>query len=69
MKLVLTIIMMNSATHNFEYKIDKYNAYLCDAAFKNLTYSRISKNYKGRKQMATFYKSKEVFAYSCEVKR
>ena len=44
MKLVLTIIMMNSATHNFEYKIDKYNAYLCDAAFKNLTYSRISKN-------------------------
>lgn len=69
MKLVLTIIMMNSVMHNFEYKIDKYNAYLCDAAFKNLTYSRISKNYKGRKQMATFYKSKEVFAYSCEVKR
>lgn len=60
---------MNSVMHNFEYKIDKYNAYLCDAAFKNLTYSRISKNYKGRKQMATFYKSKEVFAYSCEVKR
>lgn len=68
MKLVLTIIMMNSVMHNFEYKIDKYNAYLCDAAFKDLTYSRISKNYKGRKQMATFYKSKEVFAYSCEVK-
>jgi hypothetical protein len=69
MKLVLTIIMMNSVMHNFEYKIDRYNAYLCDAAFKDLTYSRISKNYKGRKQMATFYKSKEVFAYSCEVKR
>ena len=68
MKLVLTIIMMNSATHNFEYKIDKYNAYLCDAAFKDLTYSRSVRNHKNNKQMATFYKSKEVFAYSCEVK-
>ena len=68
MKLVLTIIMMNSATHNFEYKINKYNAYLCDAAFKDLTYSRSVRNHKGNKQMATFYKSKEVFAYSCEVK-
>ena len=67
MKLVLTIIMMNSATHNFEFKIDKYNAYLCDAAFKNLTYSRSVKNHKGKKQMATFYKSKEVFAYTCSI--
>ncbi len=68
MKLVLTIIMMNSATHNFEYKIDKYNAYLCDAAFKDLTYTRQAKNHNGKKQMATFYKSKEVFAYTCEIK-
>ena len=58
---------MNSATHNFEYKIDKYNAYLCDAAFKDLTYSRSVKNHKGKKQMATFYKSKEVFAYTCSI--
>lgn len=68
MKLVLTIIMMNSTMHNFEYKIDKYDPYLCDAAFKNLTYVRKVTNYSGRKQMATFYKSKEVFAYKCEVK-
>lgn len=59
---------MNSATHNFEYKIDKYDPYLCDAAFKKLTYSGKVTNYKGRKQTGIFYKSKEVFAYTCEIK-
>ena len=68
MKLVLTIIMMNSATHNFEYKIDKYNAYLCDAAFNKITYPMTVVSKKGKKQAGTFYKGREVFAYTCEIK-
>jgi hypothetical protein len=37
-KIILTIIMMNSTVYNFEYKIDKYDPHFCDAAFKKITY-------------------------------
>lgn len=66
MKIILTIIMMNGVINNFEYKVDKYDAYFCDAAFKKLTYSG---KVRGKKhtQIGTFYKSKEVFAYTCSI--
>lgn len=66
MKIILTIIMMNGYIHNYEYKVDKYDPNFCDHAFKKLTYSG---KVKGKKynQAGTFYKSKEVFAYTCSI--
>jgi len=66
MKIILTIIMMNGYIHNYEYKVDKYDPNFCDHAFKKLTYSG---KVKGKKytQIGTFYKSKEVFAYTCSI--
>jgi len=66
MKIILTIIMMNGMLHNFEYKVDKYNPNFCDAAFNKLTYSG---KVKGKKytQVGTFYKSKEVLGYTCNI--
>lgn len=68
MKIILTIIMMNSTIYNFEYSVDRYDPNFCDAAFKKLTYSG---KVKGKKytQIGTFYKSKEVLGYTCEVKK
>jgi hypothetical protein len=66
MKIILTIIMMNGVLVNYEYKVDKYNPYFCDAAFKKLTYSGKVRGKKST-QMGTFYKSKEVFAYTCSI--
>lgn len=37
----------------------------CDKKFTEITYSKIVKNYSGRKQLATFYKDNEVFMYQC----
>jgi hypothetical protein len=37
----------------------------CDKKFTEITYSKIVKNYSGRKQLATFYKGNEVFMYQC----
>ena len=58
--------MMNSTVYNFEYKIDKYDPFFCDAAFNKLTYSG---KVKGKKttQIGTFYKSKEVLGYTCTI--
>jgi hypothetical protein len=66
MKIILTIIMMNGVINNFEYKVDKYDPFFCDATFNKLTYSG---KVKGKKttQIGTFYKSKEVFAYTCSI--
>ena len=57
---------MNGYMHNYEYQVDKYDPNFCDYAFKKLTYSG---KVKGKKhtQMGTFYKSKEVFAYTCSI--
>jgi hypothetical protein len=66
-KIILTIIMMNSTVYNFEYNVNKYDPYFCDAAFKKITYPG---KVKGKKhtQMGTFYKSKEVLGYTCTIK-
>jgi len=69
MKFILTIIMMSGSVHSFEYLVGSYNPYLCDAAFKSLTYTKEITNYKGRKQMATFYKNNEVLGHSCNYKK
>ncbi len=37
----------------------------CDKKFTEITYSKTVKNYKGNKQLATFYKGSEVFMYQC----
>ena len=37
----------------------------CDKKFTEITYSKIVKNYSGRKQLATFYKGNEIFMYQC----
>jgi len=37
----------------------------CDKKFTEITYSKIVKNYSGKKQLATFYKGNEVFMYQC----
>ena len=51
---------------------DFYNensAYQCDRLFDNLTYSRTTKNYKGRKQIGTFFRNQEVLLYACETRK
>lgn len=58
--------MMNGVLVNYEYKVDKYNPYFCDAAFKKLTYSAKVRSNKST-QMGTFYKSKEVLGYTCTI--
>ncbi len=51
---------------------DFYNensAYQCDSLFDNLTYSRTTRNYKGRKQIGTFFRNQEVLLYACETRK
>lgn len=61
---------MNGTLYSFEYLAgNNYNPYLCDAAFKKLTYSNQITNHKGRQQMATFYKNKEVLGYTCDYEK
>jgi hypothetical protein len=52
MKLVLTILLMNGNIMTFDFYNDN-SAYQCDSLFDNLTYSRTTRNYKGRKQIGT----------------
>jgi len=68
MKIVLTIILMNGTANSFEYKVDKIDAYLCDALFKKHTYVHTSRFNEGRNKTGIYYKSKEVFAYTCDYK-
>jgi len=67
MKLVLTILLMNGNIMTFDF----YNesAYQCDRLFDNLTYSRTIRNYKGRKQIGTFFRNQEVLLYACETRK
>lgn len=59
---------MNGLTNSFEYKVDGIDPRLCDALFSKLTNIHTSKFNTGRNKTGTFYKSKEVFAYTCEYK-
>jgi hypothetical protein len=68
MKLVLTILLMNGNIMTFDFYNDN-SAYQCDSLFDNLTYSRTTRNYKGRKQIGTFFRNQEVLLYACETRK
>ena len=68
MKIILTIILMNGYVNTYEYKVDKIDARLCDALFDKHTYVHTSRFSTARNKTGTFYKSKEVFAYTCNYK-
>jgi hypothetical protein len=68
MKLVLTILLMNGSIVTFDFYNEK-SAYQCDRVFNKLTYSKNIKNYKGRKQIGTFFRNQEVLLYACETRK
>jgi hypothetical protein len=68
MKLVLTILLMNGNIMTFDF-YNENSAYQCDSLFDNLTYSRTTRNYKGRKQIGTFFRNQEVLLYACETRK
>ena len=68
MKIILTIILMNGYANSFEYKVDKIDPRLCDALFDKHTYVHTSRFSTAKNKTSTYYKSKEVFAYSCNYK-
>ena len=68
MKIILTIILMNGTANSFEYKVDKIDPRLCDALFDKHTYVHTSRFSTARNKTSTYYKFKEVFAYSCNYK-
>ena len=68
MKIILTIILMNGTASSFEYALDKIDARLCDALFDKHTYVHTSRFSTAKNKTSTYYKSKEVFAYSCNYK-
>ena len=68
MKIILTIILMNGYANTYEYKVDKIDSRLCDALFDKHTYVHTSRFSTARNKTSTYYKSKEVFAYTCNYK-
>lgn len=59
---------MNGYTNTYEYKVDKIDSRLCDALFDKHTYVHTSRFSTARNKTSTYYKSKEVFAYTCNYK-
>jgi hypothetical protein len=68
MKLVLTILLMNGNIITFDF-YNENSAYQCDKVFNKLTYSKTMRNYKGRKQIGTFFRNQEVLLYACEKRK
>ena len=66
MKVILMLIMMNGTVYNLGYKVESYNARTCDKLFDIVTYKGKT---SGKNKQGTFYKSKEVFAYSCSIEK
>ena len=66
MKVILMLIMMNGTVYNLGYKVESYNARTCDKLFDSITYKGKT---NGKNKQGTFYKSKEVFAYSCSIEK
>ena len=65
MKIILTIILMNGMSHSYQYKVNGIDPYLCDALFKKLTYTHTSIISTAKNKTGIYYKSNQVFAYSC----
>ena len=59
---------MNGYANTYEYKVDKIDSRLCDALFDKHTYVHTSRFSTARNKTSTYYKSKEVFAYTCNYK-
>lgn len=68
MKLVLTILLMNGHIITFDF-YDENSVYQCDRMFDKLTYARAVKNYKGKKQIGTFFRNQEVLLYTCDKRK
>jgi len=62
--IALILVFMNGSTLLFPIT-NSTSVYDCDKKFNNITYVKTVKNYKGNKQIGTFYKDKEVFMYQC----
>ena len=59
---------MSGYANTYEYKVDKIDSRLCDALFDKHTYVHTSRFSTARNKTSTYYKSKEVFAYTCNYK-
>ena len=59
---------MSGYANTYEYKVDKIDSRLCDALFDKHTYVHTSRFSTARNKTGIYYKSKEVFAYSCNYK-
>ncbi len=68
MKIILTIILMSGYANTYEYKVDKIDSRLCDALFDKHTYVHTSRFSTAKNKTGIYYKSKEVFAYTCNYK-
>ena len=66
MKIIIVLIMMNGTVYNIGFNLEHYDARSCDKLFDSVTYKGKS---NGKNRHGTFYKSKEVFAYSCTIEK
>ena len=66
MKVILVLIMMNGTVYNLGYDVKSYDARTCDKLFDSVTYKGKT---SGKNKVGAFYKSKEVFAYSCTIEK
>ena len=66
MKVILMLVMMNGTVYNLSYDVQSYDTRTCDKLFDSVTYKGKA---SGKNKVGAFYKSKEVFAYSCTIEK
>ena len=66
MKVILMLVMMNGTVYNLGYDVQSYDARTCDKLFDSVIYKGKA---SGKNKVGAFYKSKEVFAYSCTIEK
>jgi hypothetical protein len=57
--------MMNGTVYNIGFNLNHYDSRTCDKLFDSVAYNGKA---SGKNKHGSFYKSKEIFAYSCEIK-
>ena len=57
---------MNGTVYNIGFNLNYYDARSCDKLFDSITYGGKA---SGKNKHGSFYKSKEVFAYSCTIEK
>ena len=60
------LVMMNGTVYNLGYDVQSYDTRTCDKLFDSVTYKGKA---SGKNKVGAFYKSKEVFAYSCTIEK